>query len=100
MDVMAERYLPYGYNYFVMDAGWYYNVELYPNSYFPKKRLGLELDEYGLYEPCEAYFPNGIKVLVDYAHKKGLKFGVWIMRGIPREAVKQNLPIKGTSYFA
>ena len=100
MDVMAEKYLPYGYNYFVMDAGWYYNVELYPNSFFPKKRLGLELDEYGLYEPCQAYFPNGIKVLADYAHKKGLKFGVWIMRGIPREAVEKNLPVKGTSYFA
>ena len=23
MDVMAEKYLPFGYEYFVMDAGWY-----------------------------------------------------------------------------
>ena len=100
MDVMAEKYLPYGYNYFVMDAGWYYEAELYPNSNYPKKRLGLALDEFGLYEPCKTYFPNRIKALADYAHKKGLKFGVWIMRGIPRQAVSENLPVKGTPYFA
>ena len=100
MDVMAEKYLPYGYEYFVMDAGWYSEAELYSNSSYPKKRLGLALDENGLYEPCKTYFPNGIKVLADYAHKRGLKFGVWIMRGIPRQAVEQNLPVKGTPYFA
>ena len=58
MDVMAEKYLPYGYEYFVMDAGWYYEAELYPNSDYPKKRLGLALDEYGLYEPCKTVFPK------------------------------------------
>jgi len=93
MDVMAEKYLPFGYEYFVMDAGWYTRME-------PEKHSGLELDSFGLYVVRQAYFPNGIKVLADYAHNKGLKFGVWLMRGIPREAVKQNLPIKGTPYFA
>ncbi len=101
MDVMAEKYLPFGYEYFVMDAGWYSNIiELYPGSTRPKKRQGLTLDEFGLYEPGQVYFPNGIKALADYAHQKGLKFGVWIMRGIPRQAVAQNLPIQGTPYFA
>ncbi len=100
INVMAEKYLPFGYNYFVMDAGWYRNVELYPGSMHPRKRLGLALDEYGLYEPCQVYFPHGIKALAAYAHEKGLKFGVWIMRGIPRQAVEQNLPIQGTPYFA
>jgi len=100
IDVMAEKYLPFGYNYFVMDAGWYRNVELYPGSMHPRKRLGLALDGYGLYEPCKVYFPSGIKALAAYAHGRGLKFGVWIMRGIPRQAVQQNLPIQGTPYFA
>ena len=99
MDVMADKYLPFGYEYFVMDAGWYNNVELYPGSMYPRKRLGLALDEFGLYEPCQMYFPHGIKALANYAHKKGLKFGVWIIRGIPRQAVEQNLPIQGTPYF-
>ena len=100
MDVMAEKYRPFGYEYFVIDAGWSRNVELYPGSMYPKKRIGVAIDEFGMLEPCEMYFPNGIKALADYAHQKGLKFGVWFIRGIPRQAVEQNLPIKGTPYFA
>ena len=100
MDVMAEKYRPFGYEYFVIDAGWSRNVELYPGTMYPKKRIGVAMDEFGLLEPCKMYFPNGIKALADYAHQKGLKFGVWFIRGIPRQAVEQNLPIKGTPYFA
>ncbi|MDP4185717.1 MAG: NPCBM/NEW2 domain-containing protein, partial [Bacteroidota bacterium] len=36
---------------------------------------------------------KGFKPLADYIHSKGLKFGIHIMRGIPMEAVKRNLPI-------
>ena len=93
MDVMSEEYLPFGYEYFVMDAGWYSSMK-------PEKNQKSDLESFGLYVVREEYFPNGIKVLTDYAHKKGLKFGVWLMRGIPRDAVKHNLPIPGTSYFA
>lgn len=100
IDVMAEKYKPFGYEYFVIDAGWYDNVELYEGTKYPKKRLGLALDDYGLFEPCEAYFPNGIKALADHAHEKGLKFGLWFIRGIPKVAVEKNLPIKGTQYRA
>src|SRR4029077_924843 len=42
----------------------------------------------------------GFKALADYVHAKGLKFGIHIMRGIPRQAVEKNLPIKGTSFHA
>jgi hypothetical protein len=100
IDIMAEKYKPFGYEYFVIDAGWYDNVELYEGTNYPKKRLGLALDAYGLPEPSKAYFPSGIKSLADHAHEKGLKFGVWIIRGIPKVAVEKNLPIKGTRYRA
>lgn len=100
IDVMAKKYKPFGYEYFVMDAGWYYNVDFYKGTKYPKKVTGLEIDKYGIYEPCKMYFPHGIKRLADLAHEKGLKFGVWIIRGIPREAVEKNLPIKGTRYRA
>jgi len=100
IDVMAEKYRPSGYEYFVMDAGWARDVELYPGSMYPKKVLGVAMDEFGLVEPCKMYFPGGIKAVADHCHQKGLKFGVWIIRGIPREAVERNLPIKGTRYFA
>ncbi|MBD0777574.1 glycoside hydrolase family 27 protein [Maribacter sp. ANRC-HE7] len=100
IDIMAEKYKPFGYEYFVVDAGWYNNVELYKGTNYPKKKLGLTLDGYGLPEPSKAYFPSGIKALADHAHEKGLKFGVWIIRGIPKSAVEKNLPIKGTPYRA
>jgi len=93
MDIMAEKYRPFGYEYFVMDAGWY-------SAFNPQKHQGLGLESFGLYVVKQEYLPNGIKLLANYAHNKGLKLGVWLMRGIPREAVRQNLPIPGTPYFA
>ena len=50
--------------------------------------------------PDLARFPsasgtNGFKPLADYVHGKGLKFGIHIMHGIPRQAVSQNTPILG-----
>lgn len=91
MDVMAKEYLPFGYNYFVMDAGWYVTMN-------PAKHKGLE--SFGMCVVNPERFPKGIKILADYAHNKGLKFGVWMMRGISKEVVKQNLPIPGTKYFS
>jgi len=88
MDVMAEKYLPFGYEYFLMDAGWYSTMNL-------ERHQDLERESFGVCVVRQAYFPNGIKVLADYAHHKGLKFGVWIMRGIPRRAVEQNPPSGG-----
>ena len=93
IDVMAEKYLPYGYEYFVMDAGWY-------TAYIPEKHKDLGLETFGVCVVNPVYFPDGVKDLIAYAHSKGLKFGVWLMRGIRREAVHLNLPIPGTPYFA
>lgn len=91
IDVMAKEYLPFGYEYFVMDAGWYVTTN-------PAKHKGLE--SFGMCVVNPERFPKGIKVLTNYAHKKGLKFGVWMMRGISKEAVRKNLPIPGTKYYS
>ena len=93
MDVMAQKYLPFGYEYFVMDAGWY-------TALLPEIHQAMGLESFGLCVVHPDRFPGGVKALVDYAHRKGLKFGVWLMRGIPREAVTRNLPIPGTPYYA
>ena len=63
------------------------------------------IDEYGRYMPSPKRFPSaadgaGFKPLADYMHSLGLKFGIHIMRGVPKEAVFNNMPIKGTSYKA
>lgn len=85
MDVMADKYLPSGYEYFVIDLGWYTEKQLF------------NTDENGLPEPSKLYFSNGIKILADYAHKKGLKFGLHLMRGVLKQAVEQNCIVKGTN---
>ena len=106
IEAFIEKFAPHGYEYFVIDNGWF----AYPES---KKIDGLlvplkdktiptdvSCDEYGIPKPAMQYFPNGLKPLVDKLHAKGLKFGVHLMRGIPRVAVERNLPIKGSKYSA
>ncbi len=63
------------------------------------------MDEYGRLTPGIKKFPSatdgkGFRPLADYVHSKGLKFGIHIMRGIPRQAVDKNLPVLGTNVKA
>jgi hypothetical protein len=60
------------------------------------------MDANGRLIPAENRFPSsagsrGFKPLADYIHGLGLKFGIHIMRGIPRRAVQSNLPVRGSS---
>lgn len=64
IDVMAKDYLPFGYEYFVMDAGWYVTMN-------PAKHKGLGLASFGMCVVNPERFPKGIKILADHAHKKG-----------------------------
>jgi alpha-galactosidase len=92
VEVMAKKLKPFGYTYFVIDAGW--NKVKDANG----KITGMSMDQYGRYIPNKIAFPNGIKAVADRAHALGLKFGIHIMRGISREAYKKDLPILGTSF--
>jgi alpha-galactosidase len=101
-DAMARKLLRYGWQYIVVDIQWYE-----PNADGHDYRAGapLTMDEYGRLLPAPNRFPSasggaGFKNLAAYLHGEGLKFGIHIMRGIPRQAVEQNLPIFGTSYHA
>ncbi len=101
-DWMAEHLAKYGWKYIVVDIQWYA-----PNAQGHDYKPGapLTMDEYGRLLPAVNRFPSaangaGFKLLADYVHGKGLKFGIHIMRGIPRQAVERNFPIKGTPYHA
>lgn len=94
LEVMAKRLKAFGYTYFVIDAGW--NKVKGADG----KITGMSMDQYGRYIPNKVTFPNGIKAVADRTHALGLKFGIHIMRGISREAYKNDLPILGTSYSA
>lgn len=102
LESMAKKLKSSGYEYFVIDNGWFGEYKLVPGTKYPaeKHASDIRINEYGLVMPSKTYFPNGIKRIADRAHKLGLKFGVHLMRGIPRKAVEQNLPIKGTKYRA
>lgn len=102
LDAFIQKLKPYGYEYFVLDAGWYRHYDLKPGEVWPTDgdQVYLNIDEYGRYIPSEVYFPNGFHEITARAKAHGIAFGIHLMRGIPREAVKKNLPIKGTSYFA
>lgn len=101
-DYMAEHLKKFGWEYIVCDIQWY---EPLANSSHYRNFADLCMDEFGRLLPAENRFPsaangNGFKKIADYVHEKGLKFGIHIMRGIPRQAVHANTPIKGTSYTA
>ena len=99
---MAEHLAKYGWKYIVVDIQWY---EPNAQGHDYKPGAPLTMDEYGRLMPAVNRFPSsadgaGFKPLADYVHGKGLEFGIHIMRGIPRQAVEKNLPIKGTTYRA
>ena len=101
-DVMARDLAKHGWQYVVVDIQWY-EPNAQGHNYAPGAKLAI--DEYGRLIPAVNRFPSsangsGFKPLADYVHNLGLKFGIHIMRGIPRQAVEQNLPIKGTPYHA
>lgn len=98
-DYMAEKLKKYGWEYVVVDIRWF--VENDKAGGYNQTDPRYVLDEYGRYQPAVNRFPSaaegkGFKPLADYVHSKGLKFGIHIMRGIPKEAVAKKLPIKGT----
>ncbi|MCB9260496.1 MAG: glycoside hydrolase family 27 protein [Ignavibacteriales bacterium] len=101
-DYMAEHLKEFGWQYIVVDIQWY---EPNAKAHGYRKFAELDMDEFGRLIPAVNRFPssangNGFKPLADYIHNKGLKLGIHIMRGIPRQAVKNNLPIKGTDFTA
>lgn len=99
---MAENLLSHGWEYVVVDIQWY---EPTADSSHYHAFAELKMDEYGRLLPAENRFPSavngvGFKNLSDYVHSLGLKFGIHIMRGIPRQAVHLNVPIARTNLRA
>jgi alpha-galactosidase len=97
-DYMAAHLAGFGWRYIVVDIQW---AEPYPKTHgYRKSNQDLVMDEYGRLQPTINRFSSamggkGFKPLADYIHSKGLKFGIHIMRGIPRLAVSRKLAVKG-----
>jgi len=98
---MAENLKQYGWEYIVVDIQWY-QPTAQSHEYEPFSTL--DMDEYGRLLPAVNRFPSaadgaGFKPLADYVHSLGLKFGIHIMRGMPRMAAHKRLPIKDSDAF-
>jgi alpha-galactosidase len=102
LEFFASRLAPHGYQYFVIDGGWYNEYELIPGTLLPRRKEAIDrhLDSDGHYLPSATYFPHGLAPIIERCHELGLRFGLHIMRGIPRKAVALDLPIGGTPYTA
>ena len=101
-EYVRDNLKEYGWEYIVCDIQWY---EPKATSNFYNNFTELCMDEYSRLIPAVNRFPSsangvGFKAIADKIHAMGLKFGIHIMRGIPRQAVHRNTPIKGTSKTA
>ncbi|WHX50325.1 glycoside hydrolase family 27 protein [Paenibacillus woosongensis] len=101
-DYMAKHLKEYGWDTIVVDIQWY---EPDANSSIYRPFVPLVMDEYARLMPAENRFPSaangrGFQPLADYVHQLGLKFGIHIMRGVPRQAVHAGTPIKNTAVTA
>lgn len=101
-EYMAKKLKQYGWEYVVVDIQWY-EPNAKSDQYNP--HTPLVMDDYSRLLPAVNRFPSaadgqGFKPLGDYIHSLGLKFGIHILRGIPRQAVAQKTKILGTNYTA
>lgn len=105
-DYMAAHLKKHGWEYIVVDIEWYaHNAGSRREEwqYIPFEEV--EMDEYSRLLPDPARFPSaaggkGFAPLAEYVHSLGLKFGIHIMRGIPRNAAHRHTKIYGTDVTA
>ncbi|WIY03157.1 CBM35 domain-containing protein [Amycolatopsis mongoliensis] len=80
-DVLAAKFKQHGYTYVNIDAGW-------SNSF----------DQYARPVVNPTTFPDGMKYVADYVHRKGLKLGSYLAVGLDLKAYNDgNSPIAGTT---
>ncbi len=120
VEVLRDKLKPFGWQYAVIDEGWFLEN---PQDRPTPDKLVYAIDANGRYVPVPARFPSaGTKygrlqgslgtgtraeiedtsfaALADWVHAQGLKFGIHIVRGIPRASVERNLPIAGSAFHA
>ncbi len=98
--ILAEQFLPFGYDIATVDIQWY---EAGAKSSWYRPFAPLVLDAHGRPQPAPNRFPSaaggrGFAPLAAQVHRLGLRFGVHLMRGIPRQAVGLELPIADSQW--
>jgi hypothetical protein len=99
---LADHLKSYGWQYAVIDMEWFVTNPVAEGN---SKTAHYSLDDHGRYIPPATRFPSaanaaGFKPIGDFVHSLGLKFGIHILRGVPKQAVDKNLPIEGSDFHA
>lgn len=87
-DYMARHLKKFGWRYIVVDIQW---SDPKAKAHGYRDNADLAMDDQGRLIPAVNRFPSsaggrGFKPLADYIHARGLKFGIHIMRGVPRRS--------------
>ena len=101
---LADKMLAVGWDTVVVDYCWS-DPGAHDNNRNARANAPLAMDAFGRMVPAPNRFSSaadgaGFKPLADAVHALGLKFGIHVMRGIPRRAVAANLPIEGSTFTA
>jgi alpha-galactosidase len=101
---LQQKLLKHGWRYVVVDYRWY-DPTACSNDLSDRAGVPLSADRFGRLTPAANRFPSaadgkGFKPLADQLHGMGLRFGIHVMRGIPRQSVQRNTPIEGSSFTA
>ena len=99
---LKDHLLAYGWNYVVVDYRWY-DPGAHSSDLRDRAGAKLAMDAWGRLLPAPNRFPSasagqGFKPLAAQLHALGLKFGIHVMRGIPRQAAQANLQIAGSLF--
>ena len=92
---VADHLKEFGWQYVVVDMEWFVTNPIAEGN---SRTSQYSLDQYGRFVPAVNRFPSsangaGFKPLADYVHSLGLRFGIHILRGIPKQAVVNKIPI-------
>ncbi|WP_251454825.1 glycoside hydrolase family 27 protein [Microbacterium sp. Marseille-Q6648] len=97
-EFLAAHLRDAGWDTVVVDIQWY---EPDPGTHDYNTVSNPVLDDWGRPRPAVGRFPSAsdgtFRALADRVHTLGLKFGVHLMRGVPRAAAERALPILGAS---
>ena len=105
-DYMAAHLKEFGWEYIIVDIEWYaIGAGSMRDQFQYIPFADVAMDEFSRLQPDPARFPSsadgtGFTHLADYIHSLGLKFGIHIMRGIPRTAAHNHCKIKGSNVTA
>lgn len=96
---MAEHLLPHGWDTVVVDIDW---SDPAARAHGYTDDAALVLDAQGYPQPAPGRFPSaadgrGFTALAAQVHALGLRFGVHVLRGVPRRAVAAALPVPGAT---